>query len=68
VLLALTANCHRDPKKGRALEYGGTSATVEGLRGRRRKRRIKVAARPYMGPAFEQEKPKLPAMWAGSIR
>jgi len=50
-----------------ALEYGGTSTVVEGLRRRRRKRRIRIAARPYMGPAFEQEKPKLPAMWRGSI-
>lgn len=51
-----------------ALEYGGSSTVVEGLRGRRRKRRIKVAARPYMGPAFEREKPKLPAMWANSVK
>jgi hypothetical protein len=51
-----------------ALEYGGTSTVVEGLRRRRRKRRIKIAARPYMGPAFEREKPKLPAMWANSVK
>lgn len=51
-----------------ALEYGGTSTVVEGLRGKRKKRRIKIAARPFMGPAFEREKPKLPAMWASSIK
>lgn len=51
-----------------ALEYGGTSTVVEGLRGRRRKRRIRISARPYMGPAFEQEKPKLPAMWRDSVK
>lgn len=51
-----------------ALEYGGTSTVVEGLRGRRKKRRIRIAARPYMGPAFEREKPKLPAMWESSIK
>ncbi len=51
-----------------ALEYGGTSTVVEGLRGRRRKRHIKIAARPFMGPAFEHEKPKLPAMWAKSVK
>ena len=50
-----------------ALEYGGTSMVIEGLRGKRKKRRARMAARPYMGPAFEQEKPKLPAMWRGSI-
>ena len=51
-----------------ALEYGGTSTVVEGLRGRRRKRKVKIAARPYMGPAFKQEKPKLAAMWRDSVR
>jgi len=51
-----------------ALEHGGTSTIVEGLRGRRRKRRVRMKARPYMGPAFQKEQPKLPAMWAGSVR
>jgi hypothetical protein len=51
-----------------ALEYGGTSTVVEGLRSRRKKRRIRIAARPFMGPAFERENPKLPAMWAASIK
>jgi len=51
-----------------ALEYGGMSTVVEGLRGKRRKRKIKIAARPYMGPAFEQEKPKLAAMWRDSVK
>ena len=51
-----------------ALEHGGVSTVVEGLRGKRKKRRVKMAARPFMGPAFEQEKPKLPGMWANSIR
>jgi hypothetical protein len=47
------------------LEYGGKA------RRRGRKGRMVMAnyrARPFMGPAYEQEKPKLPAMWAGSIR
>lgn len=51
-----------------ALEYGGTSTVVEGLHGQRRKRRVKIAARPYMGPALEKERPKLPALWANSVR
>jgi len=51
-----------------ALEYGGVSTIAHGLRRERKKRRIRIAARPYMGPAFEQEKPKLPAMWLGSVR
>ena len=51
-----------------ALEYGGMSTTTEGLRGKRRRRRVRIKARPFMGPAFEREKTKLPAMWAGSVR
>ena len=46
------------------LEYGGIT-TVEH---RRKKKRVHVSARPFMGPAFEREKPKLPAMWRDSIR
>ena len=51
-----------------ALEHGGMSTVVEGLRGKRKKRRVNIRARPFMGPAFEQEKPKLPQMWANSVR
>jgi len=51
-----------------ALEHGGASVVVEGLRRSRRKRRVNIRARPYMRPAFEQEKPKLPAMWRDSVR
>jgi len=46
------------------LEYGGTG-TVE-RRGKRR--RAKVRARPFMGPAFEKEESKLAAMWRDSIK
>ena len=46
------------------LEYGGMG-TVE-RRGKRK--RAKVRPRPFMGPAFEKEQPKLPAMWRGSVR
>ena len=52
-----------------SLEYGGTSTIVEGFRRRRRrKRRIRITARPFMGPAFEKEKPQLPAMWRSSVK
>jgi len=47
------------------LEYGGRA------RRRGRKGRQVMAtyrARPFMGPAFEREKPRLPAMWAGSVK
>jgi len=47
------------------LEYGGQT--------RRRDRRgrselLTYRARPYMGPAFEAEKPGLPALWRDSVR
>jgi len=46
------------------LEYGGTTKVEH--RGKRK--RAKVRPRPFMGPAFEKEQPKLPAMWKGSIK
>jgi hypothetical protein len=46
------------------LEYGGTFTGEQ--RGRRKTRRYR--ARPFMGPAFEKEQPKLPGMWQDSIR
>lgn len=46
------------------LEYGGVARLQRG--GKRQ--RARVASRPYMGPAFEKEKPKLPAMWRNSVR
>ena len=45
------------------LEYGGKTTLVR----RGKKKRVTYQARPYMGPAFEKEKPQLPAMWRGSI-
>lgn len=52
-----------------ALEYGGRSHVVTGSRKRRRVvRTVTIRARPFMGPALEKEKPKLPAMWRDSVR
>jgi len=51
-----------------ALEYGGTSVVVEGTRRRRRKRRVRIAARPFMGPALAKEAPKFPKLWMNSVR
>jgi len=42
------------------LEYGGRT-TVD-------KKRIKISARPFMGPAFEKEKPNLPSIWKDSVK
>jgi len=47
------------------LEYGGTASRKD-----RKGRSVlaRYAARPFMGPAFDKEKSKLPAMWANSVR
>ena len=47
------------------LEYGGR-ARRRGRRGRTRM--VTYRPRPFMGPAFQKEQPKLPAMWADSVR
>ena len=46
------------------LEYGGTGS----VRRRGKRRRSRVRPRPFMGPAFEKEQPKLPAMWRDSVK
>ncbi len=52
-----------------ALEHGGQSKVVTGSRRRKRTvRTVSIRPRPFMGPAFEQEKPKLSAMWANSVK
>ena len=48
----------------RLLEHGDTV-----VRKRRTKRvRLKYRARPFMGPAFEREQQKLPALWRNSVK
>jgi hypothetical protein len=54
-----------------ALEHGGRTV----VRKRRRrytwrtwKANVTIKPRPFMGPAMEKEKSKLPSMWAGSIK
>ncbi len=50
-----------------ALEHGGQVRIVSRRKGARR-RIVRIRPRPFMGPAFEREKPKLSAMWRDSIR
>jgi len=54
-----------------ALEYGGPATVTRrrgGRSGRRDSRTVKIASRPYMGPALERERPKLPLLWRNSVR
>ncbi len=47
------------------LEHGGET-TIETRR--REAVRVTITPRPYMGPAFQQELPKLPALWRDSVK
>jgi len=49
-----------------ALEEGGT-ITVKAARRGVKSRRVKIKARPFMGPAFEKEQANLPALWSGKL-
>ena len=50
------------------LEHGGTTTIVRRRKGRKFVQKVQIDARPYMGPAAEKERQKLPALWANSIR
>ena len=47
------------------LEFGGPSKVFD--RRLRRIRPIQIKARPYMRPALEKERAKLPPLWANSV-
>ena len=51
------------------LEFGGRTTVETGRRPARKKRRtVRIAARPYMRPALEKERSQLPAVWRNSVR
>ncbi len=52
----------------RALEHGGETVVHVRRKGRLVSRKVKIAARPFMAPALEKERPKLPLLWRNSIR
>jgi len=51
-----------------ALEYGGQSRRDVRIGGQWRRKRVLIRPRPYMAPALTQELPKLPPMWANSVK
>lgn len=53
------------PRTADVLEYGGTTKLTTGPQ---RGKNVRVAARPYMGPAFAKEMPKLAGLWRDSIK
>jgi len=61
---ALNAKNTDAPK---TLEHGGATTVEVG----KRKKRVSIQARPFMGPAFKQEEPKLlqrGGMWQDSVK
>lgn len=50
------------------LEYGGTTTITDRVKGKKIQRRVRIEARPYMGPAYVKEKPKLSPLWANSVK
>lgn len=62
------AKLNKPTEAPRVLEHGGVTTVTKFARGRLRKRRVRMKARPFMGPALEKERPKLPKLWAGSVR
>lgn len=52
----------------RVLEHGGKTLIHQRQRGKVVRRRVSIEARPFMGPALEKERPRLPKLWAGSVR
>lgn len=50
------------------LEYGGKTIRAYGKRREKIKKTITIKARPYMGPAYDENEPKLAAMWRDSVK
>jgi hypothetical protein len=57
-----------DPPVPNVLEHGGDTVVFRRRGGRLTSQKVKIAARPYMAPALERERPKLPLLWRNSIR
>ena len=45
-------------------EFGGSAEIVK----RKKRKRVVYAPRPFMGPALRKELPKLPGLWAKSVK
>jgi hypothetical protein len=50
------------------LEYGGNTVVFRRRGGKLTSQKVRIAPRPYMAPALEKERPKLPLLWRNSVR
>lgn len=62
------ARINRTTDAPHTLEFGGTTTVERRRKGKVRARKVRIAPRPFMGPALEKERPKLPLLWRGSVR
>jgi len=53
-----------------ALEHGGKTTVLKRDKKTRKfkVRKVRIAARPFMAPALEKERPNLPKRWQNSVR
>lgn len=58
------AKLNRSSNAPQVLEHGGKTKVTAG----KETKRVKIAARPFMAPAFDKEKDKLPQMWKDSVK
>lgn len=64
VVIGPAAFVRRKSEAPRLLEHGGSTF----IRYRGQRKRARYRERPFMGPAFEKEQSKLPALWRDSIQ
>jgi len=62
------ARINRTTDAPHTLEFGGTTKVERRRKGKVRARKVRIAPRPFMGPALEKERPNLPKPWANSVR
>lgn len=58
----------RNSEAPATLERGGMTTVYRRRNGRLVGERVRIEARPYMGPALDRERPRLPALWRNSVR
>ncbi len=52
----------------KTLEHGGRTMVRSRRGGRLMSRNVRIAARPFMAPALDRERPQLPQLWRNSIK